>query len=176
MPAARIILSIACTLAPHLQLQSVPLCRLTTPRAAQQPPASHPPSPSHLPPPSRYNTIFTPCRKQPHPNALPAPTPTHPPPESHCRLWLALRHGLVTMFGVQDSFGSALWLALRHGLVTISTAATTMRRELWLALRHGLVTIPFSQVLCCQPLAPQTAQNNSSCRGGAGVGLRSFPQ
>lgn len=154
MPAARIILSIACTLAPHLQLQSVPLCRLTTPRAAQQPPASHPPSPSHLPPPSRYNTIFTPCRKQPHPNALPAPTPTHPPPESHCRLWLALRHGLVT----------------------IEKELFDLYCLLWLALRHGLVTIPFSQVLCCQPLAPQTAQNNSSCRGGAGVGLRSFPQ
>ena len=35
-----------------------------------------------------------------------------------------------------------LWLALRHGLVTIARGIFVRNGALWLALRHGLVTIP----------------------------------
>ena len=37
---------------------------------------------------------------------------------------------------------NVLWLALRHGSVTIYGVKPTARQVLWLALRHGSVTIP----------------------------------
>ena len=78
------------------------------------------------------------------------------------RLWLALRHGLVTMRLGSVIASSVLWLALRHGLVTINDDLGAFTVELWLALRHGLVTIHLFQVFARQALAPKTAQNNSS--------------
>ena len=56
-------------------------------------------------------------------------------------LWLALRHGLVTIFLVFHRTKLLLWLALRHGLVTIAAGRIHRFAGLWLALRHGLVTI-----------------------------------
>jgi len=39
--------------------------------------------------------------------------------------------------------GGVLWLALRHGSVTIEIAKAEAAELLWLALRHGSVTILF---------------------------------
>jgi len=39
------------------------------------------------------------------------------------RLWLALRHGLVTINSKEKNHEVPLWLALRHGLVTMDTKA-----------------------------------------------------
>ena len=56
-------------------------------------------------------------------------------------LWLALRHGSVTIPFIQVCPRHELWLALRHGSVTITRNSNELTRGLWLALRHGSVTI-----------------------------------
>ena len=68
-------------------------------------------------------------------------------------MWLALRHGLVTIRGVLTRRIIVLWLALRHGLVTILQRGHRCGEALWLALRHGLVTMVDPQVLVLQGLA-----------------------
>ena len=40
-----------------------------------------------------------------------------------------------------EALAQKLWLALRHGSVTIEREKIRMEIELWLALRHGSVTI-----------------------------------
>ena len=56
-------------------------------------------------------------------------------------LWLALRHGSVTMRRSAHRTMNTLWLALRHGSVTITMILEPKSNTLWLALRHGSVTI-----------------------------------
>jgi len=56
-------------------------------------------------------------------------------------LWLALRHGSVTIRDERRSLAVPLWLALRHGSVTIGRKKPAVVGTLWLALRHGSVTI-----------------------------------
>ena len=68
-------------------------------------------------------------------------------------MWLALRHGLVTIIEANTNGVAELWLALRHGLVTIQVCYDDKAHRLWLALRHGLVTIGDPQGLALQGLA-----------------------
>ncbi len=58
-------------------------------------------------------------------------------------LWLALRHGSVTILVLYLLVGLLLWLALRHGSVTILVPRAKPSNALWLALRHGSVTIQY---------------------------------
>ena len=69
-------------------------------------------------------------------------------PAEHSREFLSSRFSLQAITGFITSAETGnrlyiilLWLALRHGLVTIGPANKTGLPKLWLALRHGLVTI-----------------------------------
>ena len=68
----------------------------------------------------------------------------------HNSLWLALRHGSVTIRSLLTRSRSRLWLALRHGSVTMRQHNGNDSGRLWLALRHGSVTIP-SRSRTCEP-------------------------